>query len=872
MRTYTQKHQRSQQARLDNPARPSTAARSHEVDPILHMQRTIGNHALQRLLQAKSDDLETISDATASSRFDHDFSQTSVHAKGSVNIQSKLAVNTPGDMYEEEADRVSEQVMRMPEPQLQRACPCGGGCQKECQTEQPSQQHERLQRTRTGTGDVGRETAPPIVHEVLSAPGHPLDPSTQGFMEPRFGHDLSHVRIHTDQKAAESARAVKALAYTVGNEVVFGESEYSPNTLAGQRLLAHELVHTLQQSMSAESAGVVHRQTSLDIALRSPTVTAQVLGSEMLDGFELNSHVLTAEHKRRLLALAKRLKELLREHQLGTVEITGHADATGEEALNDQLGQDRADAVAAFLHRAGVPAIALLAESAGESALRVLTDKPEPRNRRVEIRFLPELPIPSPSTPDPAAAEPPEKPVRIPRPENLYAEYPEIFDPITTKPEAMPSCSPTNCSAVSGDSFDKQPPDLQLVLTKSFKTNAAAWFKQLEPERRMALTQIFNRMCRYGVWCHVRLVLRIEAGEKPLKLAGHSFPVSGSTPSVFFTSPSGNALLEALMATGKFCMAFGTGASKHRGQTTVREVSGSDSLHISISSDDTFDAHVDRYSPVPDPPGSAFCPNEPTPAAVGHIGREVVSGDVRKGVRIGGIPIRGPAGFQVFPDPGPPAPVPPGAVGPEPFRSSPGFSLGGAISLLLSALLDSSRVTVQGPLPKRPEPLVPAEAKRPSPDVAELEAKVITPMTRELEQKVSGDALLPSRVRVRKRQTQRALELEVAGPNEKEKRRKAAEEAEAEVSSHADAHLLGIDLAARMVQAQINGEATVRLALGPVYGGLDDIDRRFITGTIRTIALIVRKHLPGRAAGVRSVIVLFGVVNNVKSEVIDLPE
>ncbi|MGH4007051.1 MAG: hypothetical protein ACRDTH_02595 [Pseudonocardiaceae bacterium] len=385
----------------------------------------------------------------------------------------------------------------------------------------------------------------------------------------------------------------------------------------------------------------------------------------------------------------------------------------------------------------------------------------------------------------------------------------------------------------------------------------------------MALTQIFNRMCRYGVWCHVRLVLRIEAGGKPLKLAGHSFPVPGSTPSVFFTSPSGNALIEALMATGKFCMAFGAGASQHPGQTTVREVSGSDSLHISISSDDTFDAHVDRYSPVLDPPGSAFCPNEPTPAAVGHIGREVVPGDVRKGVRIGGIPIRGPAGFQVFPDPGPPVPVPPGAVGPEPFRSSPGFSLGGVISLLLSALLDSSRITVQGPLPKRPEPLVPPEAKRPSPDVAELEAKVITPMTRELEQKVSRDALLPSRVRVRKRETQRALE--VAGPDEEEKRRKAAEEAEAEVSSHADAHLLGIDLAARMVQAQINGEATVRLALGPAYGGLDDIDCRFITGAIRTIALIVRKHLPGRAAGVRSVIVLFGVVNDVKSEVIDLP-
>src|SRR5262249_12021160 len=157
-------------------------------------------------------------------------------------------------------------------------------------------------------------------------------------------------------------------------------------------------------------------------------------------------------------------------------------------------------------------------------------------------------------------------------------------------------------------------------------------------------------------------------------------------------------------------------------------------------------------------PGSAFCSNEPTPAAVGHIARELLPGMVRPigrlgalggtvlggifgglpGAAIGGIAGggAGTGGLQVFPDPGPPAPVPPGAIGPEPFRSSPGFSLGGVIGLLLSALLDTSRIVVHGPVPERPEPLVPPEAKRPRPDVAELEAKVITPLTRELEQKV----------------------------------------------------------------------------------------------------------------------------------------
>lgn len=811
----------------------------------------------------------------------HDFSRISIHP-APVRLQAKLKVGTPGDVAEQEADRVADEILRTPEPRLQSSCACGGDCAG-CRSEQADAQHERLLRRTAGAGDIGRVPAPPIVHEVLSTPGHPLDPSVRAFMEPRFGQDLSHIRVHTDRRAAVSTRAVKARAYTVGSKVVFGEGEYAPHSTAGQRLLAHELAHTFQQSMAAPAAGVVRRQASLDIALRSPGVSAQLLGSETLDGFALNGHTLTSEHRRRLLALAQRLNRLLHEHPLGTVEITGHTDATGDEAFNHQLGQERADAVAAFLRGAGVPALALLAESAGESALRVPTDKPEPRNRRVEIRFLPELPTPAPVTP-----EPPKKPVQIPRPERLCADNPEICDPITTKPEAMPSCSPTNCSAVAGDPFDKQPPDLRLVLTKS---QAVEWFKELEPDNRMALTQIFNRMCQYGVWCHVRLVVGIQSGEEPLRLAGHDFPVFGSTPSVYLTSPSADALIQALMATGRFCIAFGLGAKEHPGTTTIREISGSDSLHISIRSDGSIEAHVDRYSPVPDPPGSAFCPNEPTPAAVGHIGRELATGKVRKGAGKGALVgslaglvggglsgalvggavggAAGAGGFQVFPDPGPPPPVPPGAVGPEPFRSSPGFSLGGVYSLLLSALLESSRITVLQPRP-RTEPLVPPEAKRPSPDVAALTAQVIIPMTRELEQKVSEDALLPSRVRIRRQRTQFAHD--VALPEEEAKSAKAAEEAEEEASSFANARLLGIDLAARMEQASIRGDTTVRLVLGPAYGGLDDIDRRFITGEIRRIALIVRKHLPSRAAGVQSVLVLFGVINNVKSEVIDLTQ
>lgn len=137
---------------------------------------------------------------------------------------------------------------------LQRKCACGGtpGPTGECE----ACRKKRLQR-KTGQSaslDHHHSEVPPIVHEVLRSPGQPLDRETRVFMEPRFGHDFSHVRVHTDAKAVESARAVNALAYTVGREVVFGAKQYVPGTVSGRRLLAHELAHTIQQSNGTVSS------------------------------------------------------------------------------------------------------------------------------------------------------------------------------------------------------------------------------------------------------------------------------------------------------------------------------------------------------------------------------------------------------------------------------------------------------------------------------------------------------------------------------------------------------------------------------------------------------------------------------------------
>jgi hypothetical protein len=88
---------------------------------------------------------------------------------------------------------------------------------------------------------------PPIAHEVLRSPGQPLDAATRAFFEPRMRHEFSRVRVHTDAKAAASALAVNAIAYTVGQHVVFGQGQFAPYSAAGRRLLAHELAHTVQQ-------------------------------------------------------------------------------------------------------------------------------------------------------------------------------------------------------------------------------------------------------------------------------------------------------------------------------------------------------------------------------------------------------------------------------------------------------------------------------------------------------------------------------------------------------------------------------------------------------------------------------------------------
>lgn len=208
-------------------------------------------------LQRRADPSSTVTFVAGrqeSARSSHDFSQIPVHPsqipvhpKSSANVRSKLRVSPPGDIYGEEADRVSEQVMRMPDLQLQRACACGGKSgEREC---------DACKLSRKASGEsVGSARVPGVVAEVLRSSGRPLDAATRTSMDTRFQFDFSRVRIHDDAQAAESASAVSALSYTVGRHIVFGPGQYSPATAAGRRLLAHELTHVVQQHASSLAA------------------------------------------------------------------------------------------------------------------------------------------------------------------------------------------------------------------------------------------------------------------------------------------------------------------------------------------------------------------------------------------------------------------------------------------------------------------------------------------------------------------------------------------------------------------------------------------------------------------------------------------
>lgn len=159
-------------------------------------------------------------------------------------LQPKLAVTELDDPLEHEADAIATRIVS-----ANTKLPVAASTQK--------QHFPLLQRAPQSASS----SVPADAGQIHNSTGHPLDPATRAFFEPRLGQDLSHVRIHADQQASNSARTIHALAYTIGNDISFAHGRYSPHTDEGKRLLAHELVHTVQQSKRGSS--IVQRSPDL---------------------------------------------------------------------------------------------------------------------------------------------------------------------------------------------------------------------------------------------------------------------------------------------------------------------------------------------------------------------------------------------------------------------------------------------------------------------------------------------------------------------------------------------------------------------------------------------------------------------------------
>jgi hypothetical protein len=186
---------------------------------------------------------------------------------------------------------------------LQRKCACGGspGPTGECEECRKKRQAALNRKARQSEPGPRNDFAvPPVVGEVLHSPGQPLDAATRAFMEPRFGHDFSQVRVHADKHGSESARAVDALAYTVGRHIVFGSEQYVPATVSGKRLIAHELTHVLQQAGFGTqgrdrcSAGTNEAEQEQEAESRSNSVLSEPTGTPQL------AHLRVPEPERRL--------------------------------------------------------------------------------------------------------------------------------------------------------------------------------------------------------------------------------------------------------------------------------------------------------------------------------------------------------------------------------------------------------------------------------------------------------------------------------------------------------------------------------------------------------------------------------------------
>lgn len=311
-----------------------SAFASSAIDPVSAFQQSVDNRAVQRLIH-------------------------------SHYIQAKLQIGPAGDQYEQEADQVADTVMRMPDPRLNSGPAISHRTQISSLHRKCTEcEEEELQRQPEGSGVLEASSGVESQIQGLRGGGQPLPQSLRAHFEPRFGHDFSRVRVHTDTQAAQAARSVNAQAFTVGEDIAFGAGHYSPETTGGQRLLAHELTHVVQQG-GVDKSGARLQRVCGPAAIGNPggcepfgTVATEQIFSVPTERFLFTvncNDFATAAERTRLRTMARGLAAT------DPIDIHGFASEEGDATYNARLACSRAtrvrDELADARTRAGLPAL-----------------------------------------------------------------------------------------------------------------------------------------------------------------------------------------------------------------------------------------------------------------------------------------------------------------------------------------------------------------------------------------------------------------------------------------------------------------------------------------------------------------------------------
>lgn len=229
------------------------------ADRILQLQRTAGNQAVQRLIKSRA-------------------------------LQAKLKISKPNDIYEQEAERVADQVVGMQDLLIKSqsegekiraktlASEITPIVQRQSREEENNGEKGEIRANESGNNSLDKNLQNRLIQ--LKEEGSPLPEPTRAFMESRFGTDLSSVKVHKGSGAVELGREINALAFTSGKDIYFGENQYRPGTVRGDRLLAHEITHVVQQrgnsSQPGSSGHMFSGAKNIMVARKSATSSAKM--------------------------------------------------------------------------------------------------------------------------------------------------------------------------------------------------------------------------------------------------------------------------------------------------------------------------------------------------------------------------------------------------------------------------------------------------------------------------------------------------------------------------------------------------------------------------------------------------------------------